>query len=208
MLTMLALTRILPVIVIDYADDAVPLAEALLEGGLAYAEVSCRTPAAEEAVRRMAAVRGMTMGAGTILSIEQAKRVLDAGVRFIVSPGFDAEIVQYCVANKVPVVPGVCTPTEIQMALKAGATALKFFPAEPSGGATMLETISAPFPLVRFIPMGGIDTRNIASYLRLPCVLACGGSWMVKRDLVNAHAFDTITSLSREAVEISRSFNR
>ena len=194
--------RVVPVVTVDRAEDAPRLGSALKAGGLACAEVTFRTAAAEEALRRLALDPEMLVGAGTVLRPEQVDRARAAGARFVVSPGFSARVVQRCVELSLPVFPGVATPTEVQMALDAGIEVMKFFPAEASGGANTLRALGEPFPMVRFIPTGGVNPRNLASYLALPSVLAVGGSWMVARDLLTSGDFEAITRLSRDAVEL------
>ena len=199
-----AALRILPVIVIDDPDDAVPLAGALSDGGLPCAEITLRTPRALEALRRIAAeVPDMLVGAGTVLTPEQAAAARDAGARFMVAPGFNPAVVDYCLAQEIPVFPGVCTPTEIEMALGHGLSVLKFFPAEPIGGLTFLEAIAAPYTGVTFMPTGGIGPSNLASYLAFSRVVACGGSWMAPNDLIAARQFDQIRSVTRAAVALA-----
>ncbi len=200
----LELTRILPVIVIDDAGDAVPLGNALRAGGQSVAEITLRTPAAKEAIRRMSALPGMHVGAGTVLSVEQADRAIDAGAQFIVCPGIDSEIVTHCLRRTIPVIPGVSTATDIMLALKLGVSVVKFFPAEQFGGAATIKALSAPFPTVKFIPMGGINADNMDAYLKLPSVLAIGGSWMVRKELLAAREFDAVTRLVHDAIARTR----
>ena len=195
--------KLIPVVVIPDAEQALPLAEALLEGGLACAEITFRTEAAEEAIRKIEDnVPEMLLGAGTVITREQAERALGAGARFIVSPGFSPEVADYCRVNGTAYYPGVCTPSEVQMAMQRGLTALKFFPAEAAGGIKLLKAIAAPFPQVRFIPTGGISADNLPDYLALPQVLACGGSWMVKKQLIEAGRFEEITHRVTEAMRL------
>ena len=194
--------RVVPVVTLERAEDAPRLGSALKAGGLPCAEVTFRTAAAEDALRRLALDSEMLVGAGTVLRPDQVDRAHASGARFIVSPGFSARVVQRCLELSLPVFPGVSTPTEIQMALDAGIEVLKFFPAEANGGATTLRALGEPFPMVRFIPTGGLNPRNLASYLALPSVLAVGGSWMVARDLVASESFETITQLTRAALEL------
>lgn len=194
-------TRVVPVIVINDADDAVPLAAALTEGGLACAEVTFRTKAAPEALRRICAENPtMLAGAGTVLTPQQAKDARDAGAHFIVAPGFSPAVVDYCLEHGIPVYPGVCTPSEVEAALAKGLTTLKFFPAEPAGGVPYLKAISAPYVGVQFMPTGGISDKNIASYLALKNVVACGGSWMAPNDWIAEKQFDRIRETTRAAV--------
>ena len=202
-----ALSRIglVPVITIESPRDAVPLAEALLDGGIACAEVTFRTPAAGEAIHGISSTCGeLLVGAGTVLTVEQAKQATQAGAQYIVAPGFDPVVVGWCLAHHVPVIPGVATPTEISMALARGLNLLKFFPAEAMGGVQALQALSAPFAGVRFIPTGGITVANLPQYLALPNVAACGGSWMAKEGMISAGKFAEITSLSRQARAIVR----
>ena len=192
----------MPVIAIDNADDAEPLAQALTEGGIPCAEVTFRTAAAKEAMTRIAKkFPAMLMGAGTVLSVEQVKTAVDCGAKYIVSPGLDRSVVAYCLANGIAVTPGVATPTEVGNAIELGVEVVKFFPAEANGGVEYLKALAAPFKRVKFIPTGGIDVTNLLSYLKLPYVVACGGSWMVKSDLINAKQFDEIKRLSAQAVQ-------
>ncbi len=196
--------RLVPVVAIDDADKAGHLADALVVGGLPCAEITFRTDAAASAIERAARVSGMLVGAGTVLTVDQAKQAVDAGARFIVSPGIARPVVEWCVAHAVPVAPGVMTPTELQEALVYGLETIKFFPAEVAGGLPMLKALAAPFPQATFIPTGGIHAGNLRSYLALESVLACGGSWMVKRDLVADGEFDEIARITAEAVTIVR----
>ena len=194
-----------PVIAIDRADDAVPLARALLAGGIGCAEITFRTAAAAEAIRRMTGeVREMLAGAGTVLTVQQAEQAALAGAQYIVSPGFDAAVVDWCQEHHVPVLPGVATPTEINMALARGVKILKFFPAEEFGGVRMLKALYGPYPEVRFIPTGGIRAHNLAEYLALPNVAACGGSWMATSRMIAGGQFEEIARLSTEARAIVR----
>ncbi len=194
-------TKIVPVIVINDADDAVPLAAALTEGGLACAEVTFRTAAAGEALRRICAENpDMLAGAGTVLTPQQAKEARDAGAHFIVAPGFNPAVVDYCLEHDIPVYPGVCTPTDIEAALMKGLKTLKFFPAEPAGGVPYLKAISAPYTMVDFMPTGGINASNIGSYLAMKNIVACGGSWMAPNDWIAAKQFDRIREATAQAV--------
>ena len=197
-----ALSRIgvVPVITIDRSQDAVPLARALLNGGIGCAEITFRTASAEEAIQRISGeCHEMLVGAGTVLTVQQAEQAIRAGAQYIVAPGFDAAVVDWCQEHDVPVLPGVATPTEINMALARGVKLLKFFPAEESGGVRMLKALYAPYQEVQFIPTGGIKAHNLAEYLVLPNVVACGGSWMATGSMISEGKFDEITRLSREA---------
>jgi 2-dehydro-3-deoxyphosphogluconate aldolase/(4S)-4-hydroxy-2-oxoglutarate aldolase len=196
---------VVPVIAIDNAADAPKLGQALLEGGLPCAEITFRTAAAAEAISLMTAeCPDVLVGAGTVMSVEQAEKAAAAGVKFVVTPGFDDDVVDWCIANNMPVTPGVVTPTEINMALKKGLNVVKFFPAEASGGVKTLKAVSAPYQGVKFIPTGGISASNLADYLKLPSVHACGGSWMVKKDLISAGKFDEISAMTAEAVALAK----
>lgn len=190
---------LIPIITIDRLEDAIPLARALLDGGIDCAEITFRTATAPEAIRSITGqFREMFVGAGTVLTVRQAELAVEAGAQYIVSPGFDATVVDWCLEHHVAVLPGVATPTEIMMALVRELKLLKFFPAEESGGVRMLKALSGPFPDVRFIPTGGINTTNLSAYLALPNVVACGGSWMTTRSTISAGRFDEITRLAGE----------
>ena len=192
---------IVPVVVLDRVEDALPLAEALMKGGLPCAEVTFRTAAAEEAIRQIAkAYPDMLVGAGTVLTVEQVQRAVDAGARFIVSPGLNPEVVKYCVDRQIPVIPGTCNPSDIEAAIGLGLDVVKFFPAEAAGGLAMIKAVAAPYTKMKFMPTGGINAANLNQYLAFPKILACGGSWMVSKDLVKAGNFDKIRDLTREAV--------
>jgi 2-dehydro-3-deoxyphosphogluconate aldolase/(4S)-4-hydroxy-2-oxoglutarate aldolase len=196
---------IIPVVSFERVEAAIPLAEALLAGGLPCAEITFRTAAAEQAIRAMSqAFPEILVGAGTVLNEDQIERAVAAGAKFIVSPGFSPVIVNYCQERNIPVFPGVCTPSDIQIALETGLTMLKFFPADAFGGLKTLKALSAPFPNVEFIPTGGISAANLAEYLNFPKVLACGGSWMVKSELINEGKFAEIKRLTTEAMAIKR----
>ena len=197
---------IVPVVVLDQAKDALPLAKALKEGGLPCAEITFRTEAAEESICRICReYPNMLVGAGTVLTIEQARHAVDAGAKFIVSPGFDDEIVDYCLEKKIPVFPGCITPSEVAKAVKRGLKVIKFFPAEQAGGIQMIKAMSAPYPMVRFMPTGGISTENLKEYLSFEKIICCGGSWMVKGDLIKRGEFEEITRLTKQAVELAAS---
>jgi 2-dehydro-3-deoxyphosphogluconate aldolase/(4S)-4-hydroxy-2-oxoglutarate aldolase len=200
----LAAVRILPVVVLSDPAGAEPLAEALVHGGVTCAEVTFRTDAAAASIKAMSAHPDLLVGAGTVLSPAQVDEALDAGARFVVSPGLSQAVVAHCLALGVPVFPGVATATEIQMALDAGLSTVKFFPAEQLGGATMVKALSAPFRGVRFIPTGGVTTANLNDYLCLPAVVAVGGTWMVAPDLLAAGRWDEVTRLSTAAVTAAR----
>jgi 2-dehydro-3-deoxyphosphogluconate aldolase/(4S)-4-hydroxy-2-oxoglutarate aldolase len=196
--------RILPVLTVPSVATAGPLADALTAGGARCAEVTFRTPDAEQVVKAMAAHGGLTVGAGTVLTSEQAERAVAAGARFVVSPGYDAEVVATCRELDVPVVPGVATATEVMRALRAGLDTVKLFPAEPLGGMGMLKALAAPFPRARFLPTGGIGPAHLPGYLAHPAVLAVGGSWMATTGHVERGDYDGIRRLTAEAFEGSR----
>ncbi|MCR4961748.1 MAG: bifunctional 4-hydroxy-2-oxoglutarate aldolase/2-dehydro-3-deoxy-phosphogluconate aldolase [Lachnospiraceae bacterium] len=198
---------IVPVVVLDDAKDAAPLAEALCKGGLPCAEVTFRTEAAAEAIKNMVAARPeMFVGAGTVLTTEQVDRAVEAGAKFIVSPGLNPKVVKYCQEKGVPVVPGTNNPSNIEAALELGLNVVKFFPAEQSGGIAMIKAMSAPYTGVRFMPTGGVNAKNLNDYLSFDKIIACGGSWMVKKDLVAAGKFDEIEKLTEEAVRTMLGF--
>jgi 2-dehydro-3-deoxyphosphogluconate aldolase/(4S)-4-hydroxy-2-oxoglutarate aldolase len=192
--------RIVPVIAIDDAADAADLGEALEEGGLPIAEITFRTDAAAESIRTLAKREGLLVGAGTVLNVDTAKRAVDCGAKFIVTPGFNPKTVQWCIDNGVPITPGTATPTDVEAALDHGLDVVKFFPAEALGGLKTLKAIAAPYGMMRFMPTGGITLENLAEYLKFPKVLAVGGSWMVARELISSKAFTKITDLTRQAV--------
>ena len=215
---------IVPVVVLQDAAKAEPLAEALCKGGLACAEVTFRTDAAEESIRIMSEkFPEMLVGAGTVLTIEQADCAVKAGAKFIVSPGLNPEVVKWCQAHEVPVIPGIVTPTEMAQAIGLGLTMVKFFPAEPAGGISMIKAmaapyvnmkfmptgglkyiraIAAPYTMMKFMPTGGINPQNVREYLAYDRIAACGGSWMVKNTMIENNEFDRIEELVKEAVEI------
>lgn len=194
---------VVPVVVLEDAEDAVPLAEALCTGGLPCAEVTFRTEAAEESIRRMAqAYPEMLVGAGTVLATEQVDRAVAAGAKFIVSPGFDPEVVDYCLEKNIPVFPGCVTPSEIAQAVKRGLRVVKFFPAEQFGGVSTIKALAAPYAGIKFMPTGGINAGNLENYFNHKAIIACGGSWMVKGELVKDGKFDEIRRLTREATSL------
>jgi len=192
---------IVPVIVIENADDAAPLAKALWDGGLPCAEVTFRTAAAAQAIKNITEANPrMLVGAGTVLTVAQVDQAVEAGAKFIVAPGLNPTVVSYCVEKGIPVIPGCSTPSEIEQAMSLGLSVVKFFPAEACGGVKMLKAMSAPYGKVKFMPTGGINADNLSSYLDLPQVVACGGSWMVDKKLIAAGAFDEITARTKAAV--------
>lgn len=199
---------IVPVVVLDDAKDAKPLAKALIDGGLPCAEVTFRTDAAEESIRIMAKeFPEMLVGAGTVLTTDQVDRAVNAGAKFIVAPGFNEKIVSYCLKKGIPMVPGVNNPSNIEAALELGLDVVKFFPAEASGGINMIKAMAAPYTTVKFMPTGGINAKNICDYLAFDKIIACGGSWMVKKDLISDGKFDEIQKLTEEAVRTMLGFS-
>lgn len=200
---------VVPVVVLDDAEDAALLAEALVKGGLPCAEVTFRTEAAEESIRIMSEkYPEMLVGAGTVLTTEQVDRAVAAGAKFIVSPGFDPEIVDYCMEKNIPVFPGCVSPSEVAQAVKRGLKVVKFFPAEQAGGLAMLKAMAAPYTMLKFMPTGGINTKNLKEYLGFSKILCCGGSWMVKGDMIKNKEFDKITEMTREATELAAAARR
>ena len=194
---------IVPVVKIDRAEDALPLAKALCAGGLPCAEVTFRTDAAAEAIKIMTDhFPEMCVGAGTVLNATQVDAAVEAGAKFIVSPGTNPKVVDYCVKNNIPITPGTCTPSNVETALEFGLDVVKFFPAEPSGGLNFIKAIAAPYVGVKFMPTGGINAKNVRDYLAYDRIIACGGSWMVTKDLIKAGDFEQIKKLTAEAAEI------
>lgn len=191
---------VVPVVVLEDAKDAEPLAKALCEGGLPCAEVTFRTAAAEESIRRMSeAFPEMLVGAGTVLTVEQVDRAVAAGAKFIVSPGFDPEIVDYCLSKSIPVYPGCVTPSEVAQAVKRGLRVVKFFPAGQFGGVATIKALAAPYVGLKFMPTGGVSAKNLREHLECAAIVACGGTWMVKADLIKAGNFEKIKELTAEA---------
>ena len=198
---------IVPVVKIEKPEDALPLGRALIDGDLPIAEITFRTSAAEESIKTLTReLPKLLVGAGTVLTIEQVKKAVSAGAQFIVSPGFNSKVVDYCIKNSIPITPGINSPTQIEMALERGIKIVKFFPAEASGGLALLKSMSAPYTGIKLIPTGGINQNNLCSYLSNKKVHACGGSWMVKLELISSGNFDEITRLTKEAVSIMLGF--
>lgn len=194
---------LMPIVTLERSEDAVPVAQALFEAGLPLAEITFRTAAAEESIRRVTtSVSGLLLGAGTVLTVPQAERAIDAGARFIVAPGFDAQLVDWCIEHGITVFPGVATPSEITAAISKGVNTLKLFPAEELGGIRLLKALAGPFREVRFVPTGGVTSANLGAYLQLPNVVAVGGSWMTPPALISAGRFGDITRLATEAGQI------
>ncbi len=194
--------RVIPVVAIENARDAAPLADALIKGGLPCAEITFRTAAAIDAMNTMAQRGDILVGAGTVLKVDQVKAAVDAGAQFMVSPGFNPKVVGYCVENNIAITPGICTPSDIEAALEFGVEVLKFFPAEAFGGLKTLKAMSGPYGTVRFVPTGGISPVNLAEYLQFPKTLACGGTWIAKSALISGGQFDQILSNAKEAVDL------
>lgn len=198
-------TAIVPVVLLEDAKDAIPLAQALCDGGLPCAEVTFRTEAAEEGIRIMTEqFPQMLVGAGTVLTTEQADKAMAAGAKFIVSPGLNPRVVKHCVDKGITMLPGTATPSDVERAMEFGLEVVKFFPAEAAGGLAMIKAMAAPYVNMKFMPTGGINERNLRNYLDFPKVLACGGSWMVRGELIREGKFDEIRELTRKAVELAR----
>ena len=194
---------IVPVVVLDDARDAVPTAKALLAGGIDVMEITFRTAAAADSIKAVSKnCPDMLVGAGTVITLEQCKKAVEMGAKFIVSPGFDEEVVRWCVENDVAVTPGCVTPTEIMAAMKLGLKVVKFFPASVYGSLAAMKALSAPFGGIRFIPTGGVNAKNLAEYAAAPYVFAIGGSWICPKKAIAAGDFAAITALSREATDI------
>ena len=195
--------KIVPVVKLNDAKDAVPLAKALVEGGIPCAEVTFRTDAAVESIKKMLeAYPEMLVGAGTVLTTAQVDAAIEAGAKFIVSPGLNPKTVKYCQEKNIPILPGVATASEIEQALELGLDVVKFFPAEVNGGLPAIKALSAPYHMMQFMPTGGVNPQNIKEYLSFDKVLACGGTWMVKDALINAGEFDKIKEMTKEAIEL------
>jgi len=195
---------IVPIISIDDAADASPLADALVAGGLPLLEITFRTEAAEAAIRSLSRRSDLLLGAGTVLNPDTAKRAVDAGAKFLVTPGFNSKTVRWAVDNGVPILPGTSTPTDLEMAVDHGVTAVKFFPAEALGGVKTLKVLAGPFGMMRFVPTGGITAEAMGSYLAFAKVLAVGGSWMAGKELLAAKRFGDVTALARQALDTVR----
>ena len=200
---------IVPVVVLNDSKDAEPLADALCEGGLACAEVTFRTEAAAESIKIMSEKHPeMLVGAGTVLTVEQVDEAVAAGAKFIVSPGLNSEVVKYCLDKNIAITPGVVTPSEMEQAIELGLNIVKFFPAEQAGGVAMIKAMAAPYTGIKFMPTGGINAKNLEDYLSFDKIICCGGSWMVKGDLVKAGAFDKIKELTAEARNLVESIRK
>jgi 2-dehydro-3-deoxyphosphogluconate aldolase / (4S)-4-hydroxy-2-oxoglutarate aldolase len=199
--------RLVPVVAIRDADAAKGLAEALVEGGLPLIEITLRTEAAPAALARAATVKGLVIAAGTVTTPDQVKLAVDCGATIIVSPGLNTRVVEHCLAHDIPVVPGICTPTEIETARNYGLRTLKFFPAEAYGGVKTLKALGDVYKDFRFVPTGGVNLNNLADYLKLPLVLACGGSWMVPTDAIDQKRFADIRKLVADAVALVKTLS-
>lgn len=201
----IGVVKLVPAVILHRVEDAEPLAEALVRGGLPCAEITFRTEAALEGIRIMARRGDLLVGAGTVLTVDQVKQAVDNGATYIVAPGLSEKVTGYCVEQRIPIVPGASTSTEITRAWEMGLEVVKFFPADACGGLKAVKALSGPFPMMRFIPTGGIDTGNMLEYLKFPKVLACGGSWMVKQDLIKEKKFDEIQRITHHAVSLAAS---
>ncbi|MFX1469021.1 MAG: bifunctional 4-hydroxy-2-oxoglutarate aldolase/2-dehydro-3-deoxy-phosphogluconate aldolase [Promethearchaeota archaeon] len=198
--------KIIPVAIIDNLDNAVPLGKILIDAGLPIIEVTFRTETAAESIKKLTKeLPVMLVGAGTVLKVDQVKNAIKAGAQFIVTPGFNPKVVDYCIEEKVPIIPGVNTPTMVEWALDRGLTIIKFFPADLSGGPKMLKSLAGPYPDARFVPTGGINADSLKNYLELPNVIACGGSWIVSKDLISAGKFEEIKNLTVNALRLIKS---
>lgn len=200
--------RVVPVVAIQNAEDSMQLAGALTESGLPCVEITFRTAAAIDAMRIIAQRGDILVGAGTVLKVDQVKAAVDVGARFMVAPGFNPKVVEYCVENHITITPGICTPSDIEAALDFGLEVLKFFPAEAFGGLKTLKAMSGPYTTVKFIPTGGISPDNLLEYLQFPKVIACGGTWIAKSALISEGKFDEIINNAREAVGIVKKLKR
>jgi 2-dehydro-3-deoxyphosphogluconate aldolase/(4S)-4-hydroxy-2-oxoglutarate aldolase len=198
---------IVPVVVLDETSQALPLAKALYAGGLGCAEVTFRTIAAEESIKIISEeMPEMLVGAGTVLTTEQVDRAIAVGAKFIVSPGLNREVVKYCVDKNITIIPGCATPSDIETALSLGLEVVKFFPAEAAGGIDMIKAMSAPYASIKFMPTGGINIKNLNTYLSTDKVIACGGSWMVSKELLKSGSYETVTKLTKEALRTMLGF--
>jgi len=204
-----AASPVVPVMVIKRVEDAVPMAKALAEGGITVFEITLRTPAALDAIRAIAqALPDTLVGAGTVLTPEQYDAAVEAGAKFIISPGYTRTLMEHAKQGSAPLIPGVATPSEIMTALELGYDHLKFFPAEANGGAAALKAIAAPLAQVKFCPTGGVSPKNVADYVALGCVATVGGTWMLPADAIDSGDWATITALTKEAVELVNSLKK
>ena len=199
----IGILKLIPVITVPEPRHAIPLGEAIMAGGLPLAEITFRSNAALDSIRIISQkFPEMIVGAGTVLTIDQVQQAITAGATFIVSPGFNPRVVNYCIENNIPIIPGVSNPSLIEMALESGLKVVKFFPAEACGGLNFLKAIAAPYPQIKFVPTGGINAKNLEQYLEAPYVHACGGSWIVNTKLIETENFTKITALIKEAREM------
>ncbi|MBR1572066.1 MAG: bifunctional 4-hydroxy-2-oxoglutarate aldolase/2-dehydro-3-deoxy-phosphogluconate aldolase [Lachnospiraceae bacterium] len=195
--------KVVPVVVIENVEDAIPLAQALVNGGLPVAEVTFRTAAAPDAIKAMSEkFPELCVGAGTVINVEQCKKAVECGAKFIVSPGYSEEVTQYCIENEIPIFPGICTPTELINVVNHGLPVAKFFPAAQFGGLKTISALGSVFPQMKFMPTGGVSESNVLEYLASPKIIAAGGSWMVKGDLIKAGKFDEIEAMTKSVVEL------
>jgi len=200
---------VIPVIALDDAKDAAPLGDALMKGGLPAAEVTFRTAAAVDTIKTLKKeFPDMLVGAGTVLTTEQADRAIDAGAEFIVAPGLNPKVVKHVLDKGYPMSPGIATATEIEAALDLGLTFVKFFPAEANGGLPMIKALAGPYTNVKYMPTGGVSAKNLADYLAYDKIVCCGGTWMVKKDLVAAGNFAEIEKMSKEAADIVKQYHK
>lgn len=198
-------SKVVPVVKINNADDAVETAKALYDGGITSAEITFRTSAAANAIQNIhKALPKVLLGAGTVINTEQAKQALDSGAKFIVSPGISRNIIEFGIDHHIPVLPGVCTPTEIMIALEYDLKVVKFFPAKQYGGLATIKALSAVFPNLKFMPTGGINIDNLQEFLVEKYIFACGGSWMVSEHMIDQHQYDEIKRLSKEASDCAK----
>lgn len=203
MLKQVADFKVVPVVVIENVEDALPLAQALVNGGLPVAEVTFRTAAAPDAIKAMSEkFPELCVGAGTVINVEQCKKAVECGAKFIVSPGYSEEVTQYCIENEIPIFPGICTPTELINVVNHGLPVAKFFPAAQFGGLKTINALGSVFPQMKFMPTGGVSESNVLEYLASPKIIAAGGSWMVKGDLIKAGKFDEIEAMTKSVVEL------
>jgi len=198
--------KLIPIAIIENSNDAIPLGQILIEVGLPIIEITFRTQVAEQSISILSKISSnLLVGAGTILKIEQVKKALNAGAKFIVTPGFNPKVVDYCLNHKITIIPGVNTPTMVEWALERGLKVVKFFPANISGGINMLKSLAGPYPEMRFVPTGGVNNDSLIDYLKLSNVLACGGSWIVKKDLISSGQFGEIKKLIQNALSLIES---
>lgn len=203
MLKQVEVFKVVPVVVIENVEDAIPLAQALVNGGLPVAEVTFRTAAAPDAIKAMSEkFPELCVGAGTVINVEQCKKAVECGAKFIVSPGYSEEVTQYCIENEIPIFPGICTPTELINVVNHGLPVAKFFPAAQFGGLKTINALGSVFPQMKFMPTGGVSESNVLEYLASPKIIAAGGSWMVKGDLIKAGKFDEIEAMTKSVVEL------